>query len=360
MFLSGILIILSKTNKQKAIYMNSQPNPLIPLPCHATSPSCQGENEQGNLTVCTYNHQFRNIYDSDFESYLIVNGNCSGECQQALNNTQIVAEFVQNNVGLPLKNSLNYTSRINVNCDCNDEQVLAFWSPDGDAYFGKIDGQDSASYANSLTVVAHEFGHMLNYQIINLNYQYESGALDESYADIFAILVANREQTNDCNREENWNWKIGEEAETSIGTFRNLQNPPLYDQPEHWDNWVNTKRDHGGVHDNSGIHNRAAYELLISKDHNGNYLFDIASAANLFYGALLQLLVFKSRGYFSEPTFLDSRKAMNSQAKKQFEDDPDPEKMERVKDAIKRAFDSVGVFEEPQPPSDREHTLTNL
>jgi Zn-dependent metalloprotease len=338
--------------------MISQPNPPIPLPCHATSPSCQGEDVLSDI----YNHQFRSVYDSNFYSCLEVNGNCLGECQQALKNVDIVARFVQTNLSLEqLKEKLNYTSRINVNRGFKNELVVAFWIPSTEcAFFGRTGGQNSNSYANSLTAVAHEFGHMLNKKTINLLYWGESGALDESYADVFAILVSNQDQnqTNDYNRQQDWNWNIGGPARTSIKIFRNLQNPLLYDQPEHWDNWVNTTDDNGGVHYNSGIHNRAVYELLISRDHNGNYLFDIGSAAELFYQALLRLNRFlepnKDGSY--EPTFLDSRKAMVLAAQTQF--GSRPEQMRQVTDAIASAFDSVGVVQEP--PSDRENTLSGL
>ena len=341
--------------------MNSQPNLPISLPCHAIpQPSCRRESDlsEESLIVRTYNHEFSN-YDPDFHSYLQVNGNCSGECRQALENTRIVASFVQEYlVDLISSPDLRCQSHININHYYYEleretrrigspvfgkSKVNACWSKANNrrAFFGRTYGQNSGSYASSLTVVAHEFGHMLNEKIINLRYQDESGALDESYADIFAILVANRNQSDNCNRQEDWNWNIGGEAETSIGTVRNLQNPSLYGQPEHWDNWVNTKRDHGGVHDNSGIHNKAIYELLISLDHNGNYLIDIGSATELFYGALLLLLKCKSREGFYEPTFLDSRHAMDSHAKTQFESDP--ERMQQVREAITSAFDTVGV-----------------
>jgi Zn-dependent metalloprotease len=335
--------------------MNSQANTPIFPPCHAIPPSCQRDDElsEESLTICTYNHQFKNRYDSDFNSYLEVNGNCSGECQQALNNAQIVARFVQ--INLPSER-LNYTSRININRDFFKQPVSAVWSgADECAFFGRTGGKNSGSYASSLTVVAHEFGHMLNEKKINLKYEYESGALDESYADIFAILVSNRDQPDDCIREDFWNWNIGGESGTNITIVRNLQNPSLYDQPEHYDHWVNTRSDHGGVHRNSGIHNKAVYELLISRDYNNHYLLDISLAAELFYGALLILLKFKSSDGFYEPTFLDSRNAIYTFATTQFESELDPTKMEQIRSAITSAFDSVGVFQ--QSLSDSEITL---
>jgi len=118
---------------------------------------------------------------------------------------------------------------------------------------------------------------------------------------------------------------------------------------------VNTRSDHGGVHRNSGIHNKAVYELLISRDYNNHYLLDISLAAELFYGALLILLKFKSSDGFYEPTFLDSRNAIYTFATTQFESELDQTKMEQIRSAITSAFDSVGVFQ--QSLSDSEITL---
>ncbi|MFM7440321.1 MAG: M4 family metallopeptidase, partial [Snowella sp.] len=321
----------------------------------------QGEDElsKGSPIIRTYNHKFRDIiYVSDFNSYLNVNGNCSGDCQQALNNAQIVAEFFQTNLPSEI---LNYISRINVDYyrdeKGNIRTATALWSGANKcAFFGRTYGQDLGSYASSLTVVAHEFGHMLNENRINLNYQGESGALDESYADIFAILVANREQTNDCNRGENWNWNLGEGVgyeHNSNSSLRSLQGRLRDFYGDYYPQTMSDYNPDKSIHFNSCIHSRAVYELLISRDHNNNYLLDISSATKLFYGALLKLKTsLEPNRYGSyEPTFLDSRNEMYSRAWTQFKDDPDPEKMEQVRNAIKRAFDSVGVFPRPQSDS---------
>src|SRR5262249_6865701 len=48
------------------------------------------------------------------------------------------------------------------------------------------------SYAVELDVVAHEIFHGVTQYTAALQYQGETGALNESYSDVFGILVANR------------------------------------------------------------------------------------------------------------------------------------------------------------------------
>ena len=51
------------------------------------------------------------------------------------------------------------------------------------------------SYATAKDVVAHEITHGLTDKTAGLVYQSESGALNESYSDIFGILISNQQRT---------------------------------------------------------------------------------------------------------------------------------------------------------------------
>ncbi len=95
-------------------------------------------------------------------------------------------------------------------------------------------------------IVAHEFTHAINDATANLVYLFESGALDESFADVFGKLIAPTPQP----------WIIG----VGAGVNRNLQNPTV----NNYANFlvVSPGTDNGGVHTNSGIGNRAA--VLVS------------------------------------------------------------------------------------------------
>jgi bacillolysin/neutral peptidase B len=326
------------------------PHPSSPLPCRAIpQPSCQNGKVgiEESSSVRTYNHKFREVVD-DVPPYLDVNNNCLGECQQALNNARIVADFFQTN--LPSE-SLRYISHINVayyfdHMEQDWLRVKAFWSgSNGWAVFGRIDESNLGSYASSLTAIAHEFGHMLNEQRVNLTYKDQSGALDESYADIFAILVANREQPNDCNREEEWNWNIGEGfgyEHNSNSALRSLKGTMRDSDGDYYPQTMSDYKPYKTVHFNSCIHSRAVYELLIFPDHDHNYLFDVDSVVTLLYESLRKLK--------PQATFLDSCNAMDFYVMTQFESNP--EKMRQVRDAIARVFDNVGVVQNPPSDSD--------
>ncbi|MEM6428779.1 MAG: M4 family metallopeptidase, partial [Deinococcota bacterium] len=115
----------------------------------------------------------------------------------------------------------------------------------------------------------------LTSSIANFEYRYESGALDESYADIFAILISNFHK-----KVENWDWRIGNGFGEEDCAFRNLQQPSScnstftingerrqINHPEHMNDFLDLpyNQDRGGIHHNCSIHNHAAYKLLTSQ-----------------------------------------------------------------------------------------------
>src|SRR5690606_30598134 len=101
----------------------------------------------------------------------------------------------------------------------------AFWVSGLDMMvFGKPD-QSMACIACSADVVAHEFAHGVIDYTAGLEYRNQSGALNESYADIFAAVFS-----RDGNP-----WLIGEATGNPI---RNLANPAQYGQPMHMDDYA--------------------------------------------------------------------------------------------------------------------------
>src|SRR4029453_11961268 len=86
-----------------------------------------------------------------------------------------------------------------------------------------------------------------------------------------------------------------------------MSNPTLFDQPAHMKDFKvlpNTWRgDWGGVHVNSGIHNKAAYLILTAVDSSGKLMFAPQEIASVFYLALTQHLSRTSQ-------FRDSRRAV--------------------------------------------------
>lgn len=134
---------------------------------------------------------------------------------------------------------------------------------------------NSDRYAGSLDVIGHEVTHGVVSSIAGrgvLLYQNQSGALNESFADIFGEMIeARTDGTND--------WLIGSHLSRVI---RNMANPAAYGQPATMSQFLTTTSDHGGVHINSGIINRAYYLLANGlKGAIGN-----ADAERIFYRCL--------------------------------------------------------------------------
>ncbi len=96
-------------------------------------------------------------------------------------------------------------------------------------------------------VVAHEFTHAVVQTTAGLVYQGESGALNESMADVFAHGVDSED------------WLIAEDS--TLGTIRDSAHPGDYHQPSHVDqlDLDPDNLDFGGVHANNAIPSLAAY-----------------------------------------------------------------------------------------------------
>ncbi len=186
------------------------------------------------------------------------------------------------------------------------------------------------SYARAADVVAHEFIHGVTDKTARLQYQNMTGALNESYSDIFGILISNYGQAD----RGRWNWQLGEDLDESGVPARDLSAPKKHGQPDHMDGYVTTDRDYGGVHINSGIHNKAFHNLAMAKDGAG-FLIGDRDLAAVFYLALSVRLSHTS-------SFLDSRRAVLESSRSMFRRDP-PALLERKLAAAAKAFEDVGI-----------------
>lgn len=143
----------------------------------------------------------------------------------------------------------------------------AFWNGER-MVFGDGDGEVFSGFTGSLTVIAHELAHGVIEDEGGLQYQGQSGALNESIADVFGALA---EQHHLGQTTSDASWLIGEGIFTDAvqgSALRSLSAPgTAYDddvlgkdpQPAHVDAYVETRDDNGGVHINSGIPNHAFY-----------------------------------------------------------------------------------------------------
>ena len=117
-------------------------------------------------------------------------------------------------------------------------------------------------YAAPLDVTAHEVTHAITERSAGLVYQGESGALNESISDIFG-----------SNLDPD-DWEIGEDLPN--GAIRDMAHPEDFDDPGHVDDYVDTDNDHGGVHTNSGIPNKAYVNMVegIGRDASQHIVYD--------------------------------------------------------------------------------------
>ena len=114
----------------------------------------------------------------------------------------------------------------------------------------------------AIDVIGHELAHKLVTENANLEGKGESGALHESFADIFGVMA---ERFIRSKYNKSWNWTIGEDIGLiGLNNYtRSFSNPKLYQQPDYYkgENWWYGNGDDGGVHCNSGVQNKWFYNL---------------------------------------------------------------------------------------------------
>jgi bacillolysin len=145
------------------------------------------------------------------------------------------------------------------------------------------------SFARFLDVIAHELTHGVTETTSNLVYQGQSGALNESFSDIFGIIIANWDFTSPTNSVATWTWRIGQGLGPGGLPLRDVRDPTVTGDPDHMNHFVNTTRDSGGVHTNSNIHNKAAYNVLTATDASGARVFNSEDVAVWYYLCLTRL-----------------------------------------------------------------------
>lgn len=141
----------------------------------------------------------------------------------------------------------------------------AFW--DGARMvFGDGDGEVFSGFTRSVSVIGHELGHGVIQSASGLVYRDQSGALNESIADVLGVLTEQHLRGQSATEAS---WLVGEGIFTEAVQGRALRSMiepgTAYDddelgkdpQPAHMDDFVQTTEDNGGVHINSGIPNRA-------------------------------------------------------------------------------------------------------
>src|SRR5262249_55519787 len=124
----------------------------------------------------------------------------------------------------------------------------------------------------------------------NLMYRDISGALNESFSDIFGVIIANW-YPGEPQALSTWRWEIGAGLGASGRPLRDFSDPARCSQPDHWSQYwrLPATQDYGGVHIYCGIHNKAIHNLLTETDLRNSLTFPTKEAALLLYLTLIRL-----------------------------------------------------------------------
>ena len=271
----------------------------------------------------------KNTFGDNQKLYQITSGTNTDWTPTAVSahyNAGVAYDYYQNTFK---RNALSGTgetivSVVNVADDDGKPMDNAYWN-------GKImaygNGKLLKPLAGGLDVAGHEMTHGVIQNTANLQYKSQSGAINESFADVFGAMI------------DRANWTIGEAVATPAilpsGALRDLSNPnqggksrdPNGYQPATMSQYDNTSADNGGVHINSGIPNFAFYKFatVVGKD----------KAEKVYYRALTTYLVRTSQ-------FLDLRLAIIKAAGDLYG------AAGAEVTAAQSAFDAVGIIEGTQ------------
>ncbi len=143
------------------------------------------------------------------------------------------------------------------------DYVNAFWNGSFMTY-GDGDGVNYGPLT-CLDVVGHEITHGITEHTAGLIYAYESGALNESFSDIFGTVIEFTKETNETDKD----WYLGEDAHYGGNGFRDMSYPKGKGDPDTYlgQYWYGGNGDYGGVHTNSGVQNYWFY--LLSEGGSG-------------------------------------------------------------------------------------------
>jgi neutral peptidase B len=234
--------------------------------------------------------------------------------------------------GMKLINTVHIGTKWN-NAGWNGKQMM----------YGDGDGSMYSSLSGALDVAGHEMTHGVIEHTTDLIYEGESGAINESLADIlgnFAEIYSTGETE----------WDLGEDVYTpnipGDGGLRSMSDPgsqpvstkyiPTGYYPDHYDERYQGTLDNGGVHINSSINNKAAYLITEGGTNNGIEIIGVGrSKAEKIYYRALNLYLTPSSG------FKEMREAA-IQAARDLHPDRNGVPSTEVK-AVMNAYSSVGV-----------------
>lgn len=212
-------------------------------------------------------------------------------------------DYFQETYGWVGLNSIGSEIRVRANWDNNNAEYRPGANPK-ELAFGSTSANGERGREPS--IVAHEYTHGVIDYAVGLEYEYESGALGESFGDIFGTVI--QATTLDGGSTD---WIHGNFVPNDIQRTRSLKDPNS--RGEHYDNndnlvlgqpdtyqgqyWYDGPGDYGGVHINSGVQNYWFYVLAHgdngTNDLNNYYSIDgigMSKAIDIVFLALVSTL----------------------------------------------------------------------
>ena len=217
-------------------------------------------------------------------------GTLSSWQQNEVVTSEHVYNFFKNTFGYVSYDAADHTM-ITVNNDPTISCPNARWNG---TYAGYCDGTATDD------VIAHEWGHAYTEYTSGLIYQYQSGALNESYSDVWGETIdlinnymdegenLSVRTTTACSGS--LRWKVGEDATSFGGAIRDMWNPNCNGDPAKVldaANYYCGNADSGGVHTNSGVTNHLYALLVDGGTYNGYTMtgMGFVKAAHLWWRA---------------------------------------------------------------------------
>ncbi|HZV45143.1 MAG TPA: M4 family metallopeptidase [Saprospiraceae bacterium] len=203
------------------------------------------------------------------------------------------------NNGLPILQTIRYRE------NAYEDYYNAFW--DGEQmFYGTGNRKYTGSFTSDLDIIAHELTHGVIDFEARLEYENQSGALNESLADVFGIMIKQWANKTPARKSD---WLIGKNILKGKNALRSLKAPgtayindPVFGndpQPAVMKDFVkmpNTEKgDWGAVHYNSGIPNYAFYVACYEQ---GGHSWEKVGAA--WYAALTNPRLLKPHSNFKD------------------------------------------------------------
>lgn len=243
-------------------------------------------------------------------------------------------DYLKNNLG---RNSIdNRGMDIICNIHFGHQYNNAIWVEGiNQLSIGDGDGSIFINLARSIDVVAHEIAHGVTQFVNDLEYEGQSGALNEHFSDVIGTAV---QQFVKGENAKTADWLIGDEI---VGpdfpgiALRSMKEPgtasEIDEQPSHMKDYkelpIDKEHDYGGVHIYSGIPNKAFF--LVSQEIGTDL------AVFLWYNAWMDKEIIHPRA-----TFVEAFEAIMKTSEMLVNQGKLPKNTSSI---VKNAFEEVGI-----------------